>query len=387
MRMERTTQVRGLVLGAILVIGLACAAAWPGSSSAAAVPSAAPRAIASVSADVPISGGGGWLVWSVPATGGWGLEAYHDGALETLQVAPRSQPFDLSVGTDSHGAPVATFSRCTRTPKMEVPGSEGIGGALLVPQAGAGCRIHMLELASGRESTLPIPRPAASSDTTPSMWRGSVAFARKTPRHRAISQVMLWSPRHPHTLRTLPSGVIPSCPTKRDCAWQPVEAEVQSLDLDAHVVTFLWRVQGPNVLGHVGWEERVDALANAHSSLAGSGFNPEACGGRGLESAYFEPPVAVGYRVLFSQYERYSCYKRFTSSLNSYRAGAVRRSSGPLSGIVLGLARDGNAIYTLAAPAPEFQMDPSCSPKAPCQLEQIVKPALAPKFKPAPPFS
>jgi hypothetical protein len=108
----------------------------------------------------------------------------------------------VSVGADAAGAPVATFSRCVETP-ADYEGQPDTG-------AGSGCRIHMLDLANDRESRLPIPAPHGVSDITPSMWHGSVAFARKSPAHREIEQVMLWTPQHPRTLTTLPHGAVPS---------------------------------------------------------------------------------------------------------------------------------------------------------------------------------
>ena len=371
------------MLGTILAIAFVCAATFIGARTAWAT--SLPLVIAPVSADVPISGGEGWLVWSVPVTGGWGLEAYHDGALSPLPVPLRSQPFDISVGTNSQGAPVLTFSRCTQTPKMEVVGSKAIGGSLLLPRSGAGCRLHVLELRDGRESMLPIPHPADTSDTTPSMWHGEVAFARRTTGRGDVSQIMLWSPRHPHTLRTLPPGSIASgCVPKGSCTGQPVYSEVQALDFDGRLVTFLWAMDGPGVLGYGGWEVRVDDPTDGHSSLAGSGIVTEACVGGGIELERLQPPLAVGDGVLFSEYRRTSCYENFPSYLHSYRLGAKRPSSGPLPGIVLGLAKDGRAIYALAAPAPEGQTDPRCSITTPCTLEQIERPALTPnRTKPA----
>ncbi len=100
-----------------LIWTMTCIAALP------AVATQLPRTIAPISAEAPVSAGGGWLLWSAPVSAGWGLDAYHDGTIQALPVAPRPQPFDISVGTDIHGKPVATFSRCQKTPKMELVGA------------------------------------------------------------------------------------------------------------------------------------------------------------------------------------------------------------------------------------------------------------------------
>jgi hypothetical protein len=359
---------------------------------AASAAHAGTSVIATVNAETPISAGGGWLVWSVPVAGGWGLEAYHEGTVRAIRVAPRPRPFDVSVGTDAHGDPVATFSRCSRTPKMRDVGETAVtGGSLLEPQSGAGCRIHVLELASGRESQTPIPHPAVASDTTPSIWRGSVAFARRAPGHGDVWQVMLWSPTDRQTLRTLRHGAIPShCRLERGGCSAPMRGTVEALDRNGAIVTFLWRVEGPGVAGEGAWEVRVDDLANGHSSLAEAGFGHEACTGppTGLEYVWPERPVADGRLVLFPQLEGFACFRSFASVLGSYRVGARRSSSGGLTDTVLSLAKDGGVIYGLVPPSAQPGTDsPSCSAAAPCTLERLVQPRLTPnKFTPAAPF-
>jgi hypothetical protein len=376
-----------LAVAAALTIGCS----WV-SSAGAEAPS---QIVVSVSAEVPIAAGGGWLLWSVPASGGWALRAYHAGQLETLPIRPRPEPFDVSLGTDLHGAAVATFSRCTHTPNMRNAGEEQSvpGGSLLEPRSGSGCRIHVLELASGRERTLPIPHPSDTSDTTPSMWGGSVAFARRAPGHGQVWQVMLWSPRHPRILRTLRHGAIPMhC--AEGCGRSPAHGEVEALDRNAGIVTFLWAVAAPGVVGEGAWEVRVDDLASGRSRLAGAGFGHEACTAAGIrpgeiELAWPEAPIADGRLVLFGELESFDCFSAFGSSLNGYRVGTLRPRSGPLSETVLGLAQDGRTLYALVPPTPPRDVDsPSCSDAAPCELERVTEPALKPdRYTPARPFT
>jgi hypothetical protein len=181
---------------------------------------------------------------------------------------------------------------------------------------------------------------------------------------------VLWSPRHAHTLRIFPGGEVPStCMGKVRCHGEPVGEYVQGLDLDADVVTFLWSIKAPGVLGHEGREVRVDSIASGHESLAGSGFLGEACVG-GLELALPETPISVGDGVLFSELRRSACYKHLASSLHRYRAGAAHPSSGKLAGNVLGLAKDGDTLYALLAPAPTPEDDAGCSVLTPYALEQ-----------------
>jgi hypothetical protein len=371
--MKKRQQVKKQGFGVTLVLILVGSMACIGTSSGAAA--GLPRVIAPISADVPIAAGGGWLVWSVPVHGGWGLEAYHGGAVEALPVASRPGPFDVNVGTNAQGKPVATFSRCTHTPEEQNAESGVLGESTLTLNPSAGCRLHALNLATDRERILPVSHPAHSSDTTPSMWHGEVAFARMTPAHADISQVRLWSWRHPNRLRVLPGGEVPSnCMGKMKCHGEPVEEAVKGLDLNADVVTFLWSIKAPGIVGHEDWEVRVDSIASGHGHLAGSGFLGEACVGGGLELALPETPITEADQVLFSEFRRSSCYHHLTSSLYRYRANTALKISGPLLGNVLGLAKDGQALYALLAPAPALESDPGCSPIAPCVLEQIVEP-------------
>ncbi|MGA9285453.1 MAG: hypothetical protein WBV85_08420 [Solirubrobacteraceae bacterium] len=210
-----------------------------------------------------------------------------------------------------------------------------------------------------------------------------------TPAHGDISEVLLWSPRHAHALRFLDGGEVPSgCAGKIRCHGEPVVGAVQGLDLDTSVVTFLWSIEAPGVLGHEGWEVRLDNLASGQDSLAGTGFLGEACVGGGLELALPGTPISMGDGALFSEFRRSACYQHLASLLYSYRAGATRSSSGPLSGNVLGLAKDGNRFYGLLALVPASESDPGCSMTAPCELEQIAVPALAvDRFKPESPVA
>lgn len=187
---------------------------------------------------------------------------------------------------------------------------------MLLQVSGAGCRLYEFNLASRRERLLPVPHPTRSSDTTPSMWRGEVVFARMSSAHRHISEVMLWSPHH--TLRTLPGGKVPDhCAGKGRCQGQPVAAEVQGLDLKAQTVSFTWSIGAPGIVGHDDWEVRVDNLADDQGSMAGEGIEGEACVGGGLEVSRPETPVSVGKGTLFTELDRSECYRASWSRLRS----------------------------------------------------------------------
>lgn len=377
---------------ATLAVAAALICGGPADSVFASAPG---PALATVTAETPIAAGGGWLLWSAPVGAHWGLEAFHAGRVSALPVATRPQPFDVSVGTDGHGAPVATFSRCRATPKMRDVGlAESTGGALLEPQGGSGCRLYVLDLASGRERVLPVPQPPRASDTSPSMWHGSVAFARKAPGHGDVWQVMLWSPRAPRVLRTLRHGAIPShCPAEPGgCTVRPAHGEVEALDYVGGLVTFVWSVSGPGVLGEGGWEVRTDEVGSDRSRLAEASFGHEACTAPlrpgELEYVWPEAPVTDGHVVLAPLLEGYDCFSAFGSALRSYAPGANPLRSGQFATTVLAVAKDGQTVYGLGAPPAPFGADsPACSAAAPCSLEPITLPPLSvERSAPSPPF-
>lgn len=350
--------------------------------------SAAPGQVALLQAATPISAGSGWLVWSIPVAGGWGLEAAHGGRVGSLPVRPRPRPFDVDVGTDSRGRPVLTYSRCTKTPELDANGGEeSPNGVRTSPSTGAGCRVHAFSLASQRESMLPIPHPRGTSDTTPSMWHGSVAFGRRAPHHGSVWQVMLWSPRNPRRLSTLRHGAVPiRCPG--GCAGRSIVGEVQALDLDAHLLAFIWSIEAPGVFGEEDWEERVDDLATGRSSLAGSAIGTESCTDEHVpvEEEWPGPPTLDGYTALFSKLERGECYRRVVTQITSDMRGVLRGAALALP--VVELARDGATLYALVAPLPTGETDPGCSAIAPCVLRRLTPAPLSSlRSKPTPPFS
>jgi hypothetical protein len=343
--------------------------------------------VATLTAPTPISGGGGWLVWSVAGSGGWTLEAAHDGVVQPLPLAPRRQPFDASVGTDDKGRPVVTFSRCTRTPRLLPFGSsDDRGGTLLLPSTGAGCKIHVIELQGGPERTLPIPHPSVASDTTPSMWHGAVAFGRRAGPRERIGHVMLWSPAHPRRLAALPRGAEPMECNRLPRCEEPPSGEVQALAFRGGLVAFVWSPGGQGLLGEEAWEDRVDRVHAGTGVLAGSQLGIESCAEGGpVEERYPVAPVLAGGAALFSYYERGSCFTRFGTGLIRDRAGALSRGS--LAAPSFGLASDGHSLFALVARVPAEAVEARCSQSSPCGLQRVSLPRLRPIAKrPTHPF-
>ncbi len=364
--------------------------------------SATPPTLASVTVRAPIGAYGGWVVWSAPMSGGWGLDAYHAGEVKTLHVASRAQPFDVDLGTNAAGEVVATFSRCVKTPRY----SED----LFLELEGLGCRVHILNLASEQERSPAIPHPADTSDTTPSMWDGDIAFGRYDPHHHAdVTQLLLWSGRT-HRLRVLRHGATPTtepCPSMIDGRGRRMRESreaclhnlhnsiqgavttgvIENVDLGPDLVSFLWKIDGPGVLSTGrGWEVRADRIATGASILAGSGLHGDVCMA-GIDGSVPSYPSVEGERVWYTQLDS-ECYVN-TISVKRFDTRADRlSSSGPVDGEVLQIIRSESALYALVAPKPKMEIDPTCTTTEPCSIERLGIPALKPdKWLPQSPFT
>lgn len=344
----------------------------PGGSALAAEP----RTLAFPTESVPIAAHGDWVAWSTRSEGGWTLAAWHRGTTLSLPVAPRSEPFDLDAGTDARGRTVLTYSRCTQAPARV--------GFAIQTWRGRGCRVHVLDLASGRERPVRVPRTRGSSDVMPSMWGGRVAFARHDPRHGKVAQLRLWDPAT-RRLRRLRHGAMPrGCPYRGGCSNVPPKiGSVQALDLGSRLLAFLWLIDGPGVLGHMGFEVRADRLADGRSFLAGSGYLGEVCT-EGDDLVLPLGPTAAGDRVWFALM-RSSCYRN-RYSMARFDAARGRGRAGTLEGEMLQVVRTGGELVALVAPPPGDEA-PSCSPSAPCRIQRMAAPGLTtPQRRARPPF-
>jgi len=318
---------------------LATACVLPAVATATATASAATTVpLTTVTADTPLSAYGGWVVWSEQDPDGrWALVAWHDGARTRLAAAPRSVPFDADVGPDAHGRPVVTFSRCAVDPsprEFDQPWSTA-----------RGCRLDSWDLARGREDVLAVPRPAGASDSTPSRWRGRVAFQRRTA-GADVAQVMV-EDLATHRLRRLPHGAVPHhCPYATGCAKARYRGEVGELDLGARTLAFSWHVQAPSVEGAgAGWELRADALGGGATVRAGSGYVSGACGGR----APFSPNATAGGVAFLDR--TYKCEGvEGTITATAVTSGVLSTARAPDGGVAWRIARDGASTYAVLGP-------------------------------------
>jgi len=143
------------------------------SLAAAAVPqpAAADTPIAAAASETPISAYGGWTAWSSydATTDRFSLTLERGGKITLAGVASSEDPFDVSVGPDAKGAPVALYTRAPRGTRRTRD-------------------VYRLDLRSGTEQRLALSSPGFD-EHAPTQWRSLIAFAR-TVRQRAGSRTI-----------------------------------------------------------------------------------------------------------------------------------------------------------------------------------------------------
>ena len=119
----------------------------------------------------------------------------------------RSVPFDADAGPDADGKPVVVYSRCATD-----PAAPGRGELSPAPdwQTARGCDVYELPLTGElREAKLAAPSSRTKSETTPSIWRGGVAFARHAD--GGATPTVLYVPAGAKAPRVLGGGTVPTC--------------------------------------------------------------------------------------------------------------------------------------------------------------------------------
>jgi hypothetical protein len=148
------------------IVGLAFAAL--------ALPAAAPaaRVLARERAPTAVDAFGHAVIWSsYGPLGKYHLKVLRHGHVRRLHVRPRPVQFDVDLGPDANGRPVAVYSRCRREP------DDG-GGFYAAYDLGRGCRLYRYSFDTGREQRLRIPRRPGASDFSPVIWRDTLVFVR-----------------------------------------------------------------------------------------------------------------------------------------------------------------------------------------------------------------
>lgn len=273
-----------------------------------------------------LSAYGGHLVYSVrdPVSKQWSLVRWHAGHVEALPVPPRSVPFDADAGPDAAGHPVVVYSACTRA------------AAPRDATAARGC--HIMQLRLDRPSR-PVPvagtnRPGVSL-TTPSRWRGDLAYARRADGSE-LSQVVL---RHKGTTRRLRQ---PAILCDLDCDDRDVAITIEAIDLGARAAAFLWRQDGADTYGIASvWSLIVDPLSGGRMRDLSDGYVDGACG-------YVLPfaPTVIGAGAFWVAAGS-PCDRTQTDFAQELLRPRRFREAKERSGPIFGATRDGDTVYWL----------------------------------------
>jgi hypothetical protein len=305
---------------------------------AVAAPSAqaADTVLAPAADTAAITAYGGHVVLSRrdPATNTWALVRWHAGVVDTLPVARRAVPFDADAGTDAAGAPVVVYSRCKREPAA----IQGLGPSADW-QTARGCDLYELALTGeAKERKLVAASSTTQSETTPSMWRGGLAFARHAD--GGATPKLLYLPKGATQPRRLGGGSVQTCSSM--CAFAGVHRGIDQLDIGPARATFLWRMTGGSVYG-VGlvWELRAASLKGGQSTLLDTGLISGACG-FGLPSGAGARSNPIAYLDAGAD-----CDVTETRFATVDAVTGTRGQAATPAGLATGVAYDGDTVYWL----------------------------------------
>jgi hypothetical protein len=285
----------------------------------------------------------GHVVWNEldAQTGHWFLRHWHAGTSARLPVAPRSVQFDIDVGPASNGIPVAVYSRCDQEP---APPS----GVALSPDwmAAEGCDIYSVSLVSGKERRVRRVSTIRGSETTPSIWRNRIAFARRPAGRRSAR---LYVRLRRRAVR-LSGGTVPrSCD---GCEPRPY-AGPDALDLQKRSLSYLWRMRNGNAIGVAAWELRGLRLTSRRSWLIDAGYVGATC-----DFSFPLSPNSVGRRVIYAERSG-GCATTRTRFTSFRRRSRTWRTAKPSGGLAYALSHDGDWLYWLRGKRPEPETGPS----------------------------
>ena len=332
----------------------------------------ADEVIATVARPTPIATLDGRIVWSDydAATKRYHLTQRLDGATTRLPVAPRSVPFDVDLGPDVDGKPVAAYSRCRRDPP---PRSPPRGAIAQMPEwrLGRGCDIYLYSFEQGREVRVPHTSSRGGSEFLPTVWTDRIAFARRYERRQGRRGRRAYLYARPNTLfadlgrsghtRRLPAG--PSTgpgPTALDLATRRLAFGWDSTDPRPHSAVYL------DVMRNTGRTAK-RRLDHGHSGELQ---------GREFIAPQFDQQVRVTWLASFEGDKTQADVRRY-----SFMTGRQEEAMlGPLPAdkiwrTAIAGAVDGDAYLYLASGL----INPGCSDAEPCLVLRNAAPVFSPR--------
>ena len=218
---------------------------------------AAAQDVATLDRSSPIAAYGGRLLWSSfdPATQTYGLVTRVGGATSAVPVARRTVPFDADLGPSADGSIVAVYSRCA----TEITPSGSFGPSLY--GKGRGCDLYVFDFATGHETRLASASAPDASEFWPTIWKGTLAFARTYDAKRDFPYIYTRPLQGSARSTRQPGGPRSGCAKCDDKLSRPV-----ALDLYGKRLAFAWQYIGTGE----GFDTdiRMDTIGGGHVRVA-----------------------------------------------------------------------------------------------------------------------
>ena len=218
---------------------------------------AAAQSVATLDRSTPIAAYGGRLLWSSfdPATRTYGLVTRVGGVTTAVPVARRSVPFDADLGPGPSGSVVAVYSRCA----TEVVASGSFGPSLY--GKGRGCDLYAFDFGTGGEERLASASAPDASEFWPTIWKGTLAFARTYDDKRDFPYVYTRPLAGSARSRRQPGGPRSACAKCDDRLSRPI-----ALELYGKRLAFAWQYVG--VGEGLNTDIRMDTIGAGHLRVA-----------------------------------------------------------------------------------------------------------------------
>jgi hypothetical protein len=218
---------------------------------------AAAQDVATLDRSSPIAAYGGRLLWSSfdPATQTYGLVTRVGGVTSPVAVARRTVPFDADLGPSADGSIVAVYSRCA----TEITPSGSFGPSLY--GKGRGCDLYLFDFATGHETRLASASAPDASEFWPTIWKGTLAFARTYDAKRDFPYIYTRPLQGSARSTRQPGGPRSGCAKCDDKLSRPV-----ALDLYGKRLAFAWQYIGTGE----GFDTdiRMDTIGGGHVRVA-----------------------------------------------------------------------------------------------------------------------
>ena len=315
---------------------------------------AAAQSVATLDRTTLIAVYGGRLLWSTfdPATQTYGLTTRVGGVTLQVPVARRSVPFDADLGPGPNGSMVAVYSRCS----TEI--GVGSGGPSLYGR-GRGCDLYLYDFASARETRIASASAPDASEFWPTIWRGTLAFARSYDNKRDFPYLYTRPLSGSAKSTRQPGGPRSGCATCDDRLSRPI-----ALDLYGKRLAFAWQYVSRGE--GLDTDIRMDTIGGGHVRVTHQN-------GGGLTQVVPSWPAFENGRLYWSIEcfgDESGCPGRY--GLRRYRisTGEVERAPGPRAAISHDRDQGTSWLLVDSQPGVECMGDPPV-PGGTCALSGV----------------